>query len=348
MSNNMSNNKKNLPTAAPEPGFPSNAAKGSVPHSTEPKRAETRVDELRHLLHAVRGINKLVQRAHEPQEVLTEACNILVKTRGYALVWIGLAERVSKRVAPAAHAGQQVGYLDETSVSWDESPTGRGPTGTAMRTGRCWACQNTATDPRFAPWREAALARGLASVAAVPMVHGAHILGALTVYANRAEAFHAEEITLLNEMAGDVAFALQSMEYERERKQTEKELQWKTAFLEAQVNSSLDGILVVNNQGQKLLQNQRFVELWKLPPDIAAATDDRAQIEFVAQKARNPQRFMQQIIRLNSHPNETSRDEIELADGMVLDCYSSPVIGQDGTNYGRIWTFRDISRGKEL
>ena len=58
------------------------------------------------------------------------------------------------------------------------------------------------------------------------------------------------------------------------RKKTEEQLRWKTALLEAQLEASIDGILVVDNQGNKLLQNRRLTELWKLPPEAAALGND--------------------------------------------------------------------------
>ena len=124
------------------------------------------------------------------------------------------------------------------------------------------------------------------------------------------------------------------------------ELLWKTAFLEAQVNSSIDGILVVNQQKQKSLQNQRFVNLLKIPKHIADNNDDEQQLQWVANITNNPGQFVETVVYLNSHPDEISRDEIELKDGTILDRYSSPVVGQDGKYYGRIWTFRDITERK--
>lgn len=128
-----------------------------------------------------------------------------------------------------------------------------------------------------------------------------------------------------------------------ERKRAEEELRWKTAFLEAQVNSSIDGILVVDEQGEKLLQNQRMTDLWKIPQHVADGKMDGNQLRTVAAMTKNPEPFMEKVVYLNSHPDEISRDEIELKDGMILDRYSSPVLGKDGKHYGRIWTFRDIT-----
>ena len=128
-----------------------------------------------------------------------------------------------------------------------------------------------------------------------------------------------------------------------DRKQAETELRWKTAFLEAQVASSIDGMLVVDQHGKKTLQNQRMTDLFSIPPAIAASTNDEQQLRWVAEATKNPVQFSAKVAYLNSHPNEISRDEIELKSGATFDRYSSPVVGADGIYYGRIWTFRDIT-----
>jgi PAS domain S-box-containing protein len=132
-----------------------------------------------------------------------------------------------------------------------------------------------------------------------------------------------------------------------ERKQAEEELRWKTAFLEAQVDSSIDGLLVVDSEGKTILQNQRMNDLWKIPLDIAVREDDAIMVEFVANQTKNPSQFKSRITHLYSHPDEVSQDEIELVDGTILDRYSSPVRDRGGKYYGRIWTFRDITGKKQ-
>lgn len=131
-----------------------------------------------------------------------------------------------------------------------------------------------------------------------------------------------------------------------ERRQTEEVLLEKTALLEAQINSSIEGILVVDNEGRKVIQNQRTIDLWKIPQDIAHNTDDEKQVQFVTNQTKNPEQFVEKVIYLYSHPDEISRDEVELKDGTILDRYSSPVVGKDGKRYGRIWSFRDITERK--
>ena len=132
-----------------------------------------------------------------------------------------------------------------------------------------------------------------------------------------------------------------------ERKHAEEEMRWKTALLEAQVNSSLDGILVVDPQGKKIVQNQRMNALLKIPDSIVNDQDDEKQVRWVTGMTKDPERFIKKVVYLYAHPNEKSRDEIELNDGTFLDRYSAPVIGADGTHYGRIWTFRDITKRRQ-
>jgi len=127
------------------------------------------------------------------------------------------------------------------------------------------------------------------------------------------------------------------------RKKTEQELQWKTALLEAQVNSSIDGIMVVDSEQRKIIQNQRVNDLWKIPPEIADDPDANKQLQWVMKMTRDPAKFLERVLRLKSHPEEINRGEIELKDGTVMDRYSGPVVGKKGEYFGRITTFRDIT-----
>jgi len=133
-----------------------------------------------------------------------------------------------------------------------------------------------------------------------------------------------------------------------ELKKAEDELRWKTAFLEAQVNSAPDGILVVDNQQKRILQNQRLLELFQVPKEIAEDDDDTRLLRHVTGQMKNPRQFLERVKHLHAHPDEVGRDEIELASGTILDRYSSPVRDQTGKYYGRIWTFRDITSSEKL
>lgn len=149
-------------------------------------------------------------------------------------------------------------------------------------------------------------------------------------------------------LAQSVERALEQKRLGDERNQTQKELTWKTALLEAQVDSALDAILVVDEHTKRILQNQRLVELFKVPDHIARDDDDAKLLQYVVSQTKNPQQFSERVAYLYAHPDEIGRDEIELANGAILDRYSAPVRDKAGKYYGRIWTFRDITERRQL
>jgi hypothetical protein len=130
--------------------------------------------------------------------------------------------------------------------------------------------------------------------------------------------------------------------------QAEEALRWKTGFLEAQANTLIDGILVTDQQGRILLQNQALSDLFELPAPIAEDKNHANQIECTSNKTTNPEAFVDKVVYLYAHPSEMSRDEIELKDGTALEFCTSPVIHPDGTYYGRLWTFRDITERRRV
>jgi signal transduction histidine kinase/DNA-binding response OmpR family regulator len=132
-----------------------------------------------------------------------------------------------------------------------------------------------------------------------------------------------------------------------DRKRVEDELRWKTAFLEAQVNATVDGILVVNAENKRLLHNQQLVKQWNVPQEIIDDTDDASLFNYVLNLTKDPEQFKVRVGYLYEHPDEISRDELEFKNGLVLDRYSAPVLGKEGQYYGRVWTFRDITQRKQ-
>lgn len=131
-----------------------------------------------------------------------------------------------------------------------------------------------------------------------------------------------------------------------ERKQAEQALQFQTAVLEAQVNCSIDGILVVDCNGRWLLNNQRLLELLNIPEQVCADKDDSKILNYVMHRLKDPQAFLAKVKDLYEHPDQKSRDELELTNGTILDRYSAPVVDKNGKHYGRVWMFRDITERK--
>jgi signal transduction histidine kinase len=188
------------------------------------RASEARVKHLNNVLRAMRDVSGLLNREKDPLKLLTDVCNSLAQTRGYVMAWIGQPEAFSKRVLPVTHSGVGSEFLEHSLITWDDSPTGQGPAGTAIRERRAVVFEDIANDPRFVPWKESVVAYGGASIASVPLIHREHVFGVLTVKADRPDAFDAEEVDLLSGLAADIARVLQGLEDERVRKQTEDAL----------------------------------------------------------------------------------------------------------------------------
>jgi light-regulated signal transduction histidine kinase (bacteriophytochrome) len=123
-----------------------------------------------------------------------------------------------------AQAGFEEGYLEKADITWAETNRGRGPTGTAIRTGRPSVCKNILKDPQFAPWREEAANRGYASSIALPIRRGERVIGALNIYATEPDAFNEEEVQLLEDLAGDISYGLMALRNRFEREKAEEAL----------------------------------------------------------------------------------------------------------------------------
>ena len=119
------------------------------------------------------------------------------------------------------------------------------------------------------------------------------------------------------------------------------------ALLNAQKNATPDGILVIDKSKEHILViNKRYIEIFEVPNEIAEDDNAPALLKHVLGSIKNRDKFIEITMSLYDHPESTNSDEIELKNGLILDRYSAPVLGDDGRDYGRIWTFRDITGQK--
>lgn len=163
-------------------------------------------------------------------------------------------------------------------------------------------------------------------------------------------SLYCEEMTItpVHGAGGQITHFIAVKQDATQRKKAEEELIWKTAFLEAQVQSAPDAILVVNEQARRILQNQKLFDLFKVPDEVATTDDDARFLEHVTSLMKDPLQFRARVDDLYAHPDEIGRDEIEMSDGTILDRFSAPVRDKGGKYYGRIWTFRDITSRRKL
>jgi PAS domain S-box-containing protein len=210
------------------PGAPSTADGGRAEFSQALSRLEERHEQVARIrrqairLGRLRDItSSLLTKPSSPD--LLNAVTDSLTALGYRMCWAGMA-RPDGSVEPVAVSGDLGEYLKSITVRWDEDPLGRGPTGTAIRTGRPDIVHDVRRSPRFSPWKESALARGFLSVAAVPLREEGKVAGALTVYAPAPNAFGAEAVEELAAFAQQASLVLERARDYRELARSEDRL----------------------------------------------------------------------------------------------------------------------------
>ena len=188
------------------------------------KRAEAALEASNRALRKLSEVNQAVVRADDERRLMREVCKIIAEVGGRALAWIGKAlDDDAKTVEPLEWYGSAHGYLEQLTVSWADIETGRGPTGTAIRTGRVVYAEDLETDPGFGPWRRAAAEHGLGSSIALPLfVNGADVWGTLNIYASEPNDFDRDEVAILEELA---AAMCAGVEHLRARAEAERHFQ---------------------------------------------------------------------------------------------------------------------------
>jgi PAS domain S-box-containing protein len=176
---------------------------------TETKKAQEELLRLNRTLNAHSKSSQAMMHSTNEFNYLNAVCKIIIEDCGHSMVWVGYAETDKHRsVKPVAFFGFDKGYIDQMNITWDESNRGRGPTGTAIRTGKPSVCKNMLTDPEFKPWRKAALERGYASSLVLPLMSDGKPFGAISIYSKEPDSFSDPEINLLSDLADDLAYGI--------------------------------------------------------------------------------------------------------------------------------------------
>jgi diguanylate cyclase (GGDEF)-like protein/PAS domain S-box-containing protein len=178
---------------------------------TDRKAAEERVRRLNRVYAMLSGINTLIVRVRSRDELFREACRIAVEAGQFRLAWIGMVDRELRRVVPLAWAGDGEGFLERMPAGTDDATAPGGMVAQAIAERRPVISEDMARDPRILLKDEAA-ARDFHALALLPLIVSGEAQGALALYAAEIGFFDEEEMKLLNELAGDIAFALEHLE----------------------------------------------------------------------------------------------------------------------------------------
>jgi PAS domain S-box-containing protein len=221
----------------------------SVVDITDARHAQDALTRTNRVLRVLGASNASMIRAESEEQLLARVCQIAGEIGGYRTVWIGMAEdNAGKTVRPVAQFGD--GYVEHLKITWANDAYGRGPTGTAIRTGTTQINRDFLTNPATAPWREAAIKQGFASSIALPLKVDDHVIGALTAYARESDAFNEAEVGLLEEMTADLGFGLSVLRARKEREQSQLALLRASRYARSLLEASVDPLVTISADGK--------------------------------------------------------------------------------------------------
>jgi PAS domain S-box-containing protein len=226
---------------------------GTFTDITERKKHEADVERLSRLYASLSQINQAIVRAKSREELFAQICRAAIIWGKFKLAWVGWVNPLTQSVEVLASHGES-GYLNNVRVYADDRPEGSGPTGTCIREGRTYVCNDFFADPATKPWRERAKTHGFAASIAVPIRFRGAIAGALTVYGSEKGVFGEKEIDLMQEAADDISFALDKLQDLSDHQQAEAA----NHQLMVAIDQAVEAIVFADAQGTILFVNQGF------------------------------------------------------------------------------------------
>ena len=235
---------------------------------TERKRFEEEIQRLNRLYNVLSQVNFLLAKACSPEELTQQVCQAAVDRGGFLLTWIGVADQQNFQVKPIASAGNAYDYINGLIIYTDDRPEGLGPTGTAIREGRPYICNDYFADPRTLPWRKKAEQAGIMASAAFPFTLAGNQYGVFSIYGSEVNFFQKKEIALLEEVAMNISFGLDHLQQELLRKKAEDDLEKSRSLLRATARKAKMGGWEIDLQTRKLIWTEQLYIIYEVEPDF--------------------------------------------------------------------------------
>jgi PAS domain S-box-containing protein len=225
---------------------------------TESLRPRSELERLLRLYDALSQVKRVILRRTPRDAMLEAVCRILVNEGGFFTAWIGMYDAQSGKLLPAACRGAAASIVSELDIYGDERPEGQGPAGRAFRSAQPVICDDIFADDSTLRWRKQASRYGLKSLADFPIIAGEDCVGVLMVYSQERDHFRTEESRLLFEAAGEIGFALETLEYDSARRAAESRALAEQAFGDAMINAMPGIVYFYDPAGRFIRWNDDF------------------------------------------------------------------------------------------
>ncbi|MDQ7091034.1 MAG: EAL domain-containing protein [Methylococcales bacterium] len=292
--------------------------------------------------------NQLIIRAKSQQKLFDDICQITVEKKQFSLAWIGLLNHQTSKIEVAAKSGSAENYLENIFISVNpEIPEGQGATAIAIRENTHVINNDFLHAIRNKPWYRVAKKKPIQSSAAFPIVKFGLVVGAFNIYADVKNYFSTDLISLLDEMAQDISFALENILLNQLRNKAEAALLEKEKNLSVTLDSIGDGVIVVNKIGLITRMNPVAESLtgWKekdvlrLPFDnifhIINTSTRKEVINPIHQVLRE-----KKIVGLANHTTLISKQGVEY---QISDS-AAPILDEGKQIVGAILVFQDVTK----
>lgn len=210
------------------------------------KQRKNTLSKLYRALKAYSQCHQVLIRADNELQLMQNICRTIVEVGGYRVAWVGVAEHDDdKSIRPIVQWGDSDGYLKNLNVNWSNTDRGRGPTGTAIKTGKPVVVKYIKYDPKWELWRENALRHGFRSSVSLPLVVDGQTFAALVIFSAEVRAFDDNEVKLLSELADDLSYGITTLRATAERMKVEK----KCSLLASVIEQANEGIFLFDGEG---------------------------------------------------------------------------------------------------
>ena len=278
---------------------------------------------------ALYRVSEATSVARDVKELYAEIHDIVAKLMPAENFYIALYDETAKVVTFPY-------FVDAVDPKPEPKKPGKGLTEYVLRTGE----PLLATPERFAELQKTGKVKLIGGSSldwlGVPLKTDDRTLGVLVVQSYDQDVRYGErEKEVLAFVAQHIAGAIA-------RKRAEQEIKRNASLLQSSIESTTDGLLVVDGKGSVVAFNQRFAQLWRVPPELLETRDSSALLSSVTDQLKAPDLFLAKIKDLLSQPEAEAFDVLEFKDGRVFERYSIPQ-RQEGEPVGRVWSFRDVT-----
>lgn len=327
---------------------------------TEQKNSEIAIRRKNRALRVLSECNDALVKTKNEMELLQSICNIIIETGGYQFTWVGYAQHDERKtVKPMSFAGREEGFLSNR-ISWEDEPVGRGPAGSAIRTGKPYVIRNTFDVEETVEWREQALDLGYYSAIGLPLKLKDEMFGSLVITSPETHAFDQEERNLLERLAENLAFGIQSVRETEKRQRAEDLLALENyAFqliasgpsfevlikdivqhIEMTLNETYCSVLLLSDDGRHLYNCASP----SLPRDYVRAVDGLEigpNVGSCGSAAYKNKRVV--VSDISADPLWNDFRELALEHGLRA-CHSTPICGSDGHVIGTFANYYEATR----